>query len=127
MFEFENHGLKAGVWTGMLRGEDRPGRVILTLNGDPVAEARLTAQEDGEWLVQAGLPPDTLGDGAHSFLLLADAGQQHQPPQPDAIRLGVLSILAGDVLADDLRAQIDLLRSEVDLLKRELRRMASTG
>ena len=32
--------------------------------------------------------------------------------------------LLGDVLEEDLRAQLELLRAEVDLLKRELRRLA---
>lgn len=124
MFEFDNHGLTAGIWSGALRSSQQPARVYVALNGETVAEARLTPQSDGEWLVQAGLPPDALADGTHSFLLLTDDGQPHSPPQADATRLASLSILAGEVLADDLRAQIDLLRSEIDLLKRELRRLA---
>ncbi|SHL94015.1 hypothetical protein SAMN05444389_102256 [Paracoccus solventivorans] len=47
------------------------------------------------------------------------------PAAAGATRLAHLPLLAGEALADDLRAEIDLLRAEMDLLKRELRRLAT--
>ena len=58
-------------------------------------------------------------------MLLADDGQDDEAPRPGAQRLGHLPLIAGEVLDDDLRAEIDLLRAEIDLLKREFRQLAT--
>ena len=38
------------------------------------------------------------------------------------VKLGDFTLIAGEPLADDLRAEVELLRAELDMLKRAFRR-----
>ena len=125
MSDFESHGLRAGQWSGLLRAENAPARVVVTHLSEIVAHARITPAANGEWLIEAGLPADTLSGGINSFVLLGDDGEGDEAPRPDAVHLAQLPVLAGAVLADDLIAEIGHLRAELELLKREVRRLAS--
>lgn len=122
---FSSLGLKAGVWQGALRGDAPPGRIALTLNGRTVGLAEVTEDGPQLWRVSATLPPETLADGAQTYILIADDGEGTEGPRPAAVRLAKLPLLAGEALDDDLRAEIDLLRAEIDLIKREFRRLAT--
>lgn len=123
-YEFEPLGLRAGIWSGRLRAEAAPARVVIVHMGTPVGLARLIEEEeDGCWRVDAALPAEQISEGVQSFSLLADQGGDGDDIQPGAIRLAHLSLVAGEPLAEDLRAEIELLRAEVDLLKREFRRL----
>jgi len=106
-----------------------PRRVALTLEGHTVALAELTPEngneDGGPWRASTRIPPETLADGAQTYVLIADDGDGTEGPRPGAIHLAHLPLLAGEALAHDLRAEIDLLRAEMDLLKRELRRLAT--
>lgn len=119
---FENAGLRGGVWHGVLTTATAPRRVFATYLGQDVAEGTATAME-GEtpprWAIALPLPKDVLNSGVQTLLLHAEdeAGRVHN--------LGALHLIAGDVLAEDLRAEIALMRAELDLLKSELRRLAS--
>lgn len=125
MDQFESLGLKSGIWQGILRRDQAPGRLLLVHMGSRVGDARATAQEDGSWRIAAAIPPQKLSDGVQTFLLLEDAGEGAEPPQPAARHLSSLSIVAGELLEEDMRAEMNLMRSELDLLKRELRRLAA--
>lgn len=130
MAEFEDHGLSAGVWTGVLRGAEAPRRVVLSLLGRVIAEAKMTEIAADQWQVSVRLPTDRLSDGVHSFLLLADSQADTggpQEPGPGAELLARLSLVAGAPLDQELQAEMDLLRAEVDMLKREFRRLATQG
>lgn len=118
-------GLRRGVWECTWRSAAPPPRVALTLEGRTVALAQLTPADEGSWRASARIPPETLSDGAQTYVLVADDGDGTEDPRPGATRLAHLPLLAGEALADDLRAEIDLLRAEMDLLKRELRRLAT--
>ena len=118
-------GLRAGVWECALHVATPPGRVALTLEGRTVALAELTPEGDGIWRARAPIPPETLAEGAQTYVLIADDGEGTEGPRPGATRLAHLPLLAGEALDHDLRAEIDLLRAEMDLLKRELRRLAT--
>lgn len=124
MDKFESLGLKSGIWQGLLRRDSAPGRLVLVHLGERVGEARVTAESDDSWRIAAAIPAQKLSDGVQSFLLLEDEGQEGDPPQPGALHLASLNIVAGRPLEEDLRAEINLLRSELDLVKRELRRLA---
>ncbi|RCW84082.1 hypothetical protein [Paracoccus lutimaris] len=126
MREFESLGLKAGIWQGMLMRGTPPGRLILVHLGAPVANARVTPEGEGRWRVAAAIPAERLSDGVQTFLLYEDMAENDAPPAPapGAIPLGRLTMVAGALLDDDLRAELDLLRSELDLVKKELRRLA---
>lgn len=124
--KFESIGLKGGIWQGVLRGDDRPGRVILTHLGETVAEARVTEDGERRWRVAVGIPADRISEGVQTFILIGDGAEGNAPPGPGAERLAALNMLAGSVLDQDLQAEIGLLKTEIDLLKREFRRMAAT-
>lgn len=125
MKEFESLGLKSGIWQGILRREDAPGRLLLVHMGTRVAEARATAQDDGGWRVAAAIPAEKLSDGVQTFILLEDGGEGAEPPLPGARHVASLSMVLGAPLEEDMRAELDLIRAELDLLKKELRRLAS--
>ena len=118
-------GLHRGIWECRLHAATRPHRVALTLDGRTLGLAELTADGDDNWRISARIPVETLADGAQTYVLVADDGEGTEGPRPGATRLAHLPLLAGEALADDLRAEIDLLRAEMDLLKRELRRLAT--
>ena len=125
MDQFESLGLKSGIWQGVLRRDTPPGRLLLVHMGARVGDARATAQDDGSWRIAAAIPPQKLSDGVQTFLLLEDQGEGAEPPQAGAWHLSSLSIVAGELVEEDMRAEINLLRSELDLLKKELRRLAA--
>lgn len=122
---FTSQALRAGVWEGSLKAAEPPGRVALVLNGVTVARAEILPERPGEWQIRVALPADTLTGGTQTYLLIADDGNGTEGPQPGAVRLGSLPMLAGEALDSDLRAEIDLLRAEIDLIKREFRRLAT--
>lgn len=124
MSQFENHGLKAGVWSGNLIAAEAPARVALVHLGEIVSVARLSEGE-GAWQVSVDLPTSFLSDGLHSLILIADSGQEGDPPHPDAVQLDRLNLMAGAPLEHELMAEIKLIRAELDLLKREFRRLAT--
>lgn len=116
MAEFENLGLKAGVWSGLLHRAAEPEQVSLVHHGEVVAEARVTLVKDGLWRIDADVPGARISDGATSFLLLEGSmGGQ----------LASLSVVAGQALDQDVLVEMELLRAELDLLKREFRRFAA--
>lgn len=124
---FEQIGLKGGLWQGIIARDSRPGRVILTHQGETVAEARVTEDAPGRWRVAATIPSERISEGVQTFILLEDGGAGLEAPGTGADRLAVLSLLAGSVLDEDIQAEIELLKAEIDLLKREFRRMAAEG
>lgn len=105
-----------GIWEGIVTGTPpgiRPAIAVTHLE-QPVPGADLveTVAEAG-WLLRIPVPREALSDGIHTFLIRnADTGET----------LDSFAILAGEALADDIRAEMDLLREELDLLKRAFRR-----
>jgi hypothetical protein len=126
MDAFESLGLRSGIWQGILRRETPPARLVLVHNGNRVAEARAAEEPGGGWRIAAAIPPERLSDGVQSFLLLEDEAGEGDPPQPGALRLGSITLIAGELLDDDLRAELTLMRAELELLKKELRRLAAS-
>ncbi|MDO5632305.1 MAG: hypothetical protein Q4G22_10755 [Paracoccus sp. (in: a-proteobacteria)] len=123
---FVSLGLTDGQWSGILRADTQPQRILLLHLGQPVAQAQVSPAGPGEWRIAVDVPPAVLTDGCHNLLLIADAGAGagDEPPQPGAARIAALPIAAGAPLDDDLRAEIELLRAEMEIIKAELRRMA---
>lgn len=125
MDEYESLGLKSGIWQGVLRRDSAPGRLLLVHMGNRVADVLVTAQDDGSWRIAAAIPAQNLSDGIQTFLLIEDAGEGTEPPQPGARHLASLSMVLGEPLQRDMQAEMSLMRSELDLLKKELRRLAA--
>lgn len=109
-------GLSDGVWTVSLSGTTEPPQLEVHL-GEQVLDSPLPDQQpDGTWLAHLRLPPEAINDGV-SVLSVYHQGA----------RLGGFIVAAGDLLQDDLRAQVALLRAEVDLLKSTIRRLHGGG
>ncbi len=109
--------LADGVWQG-----------ILTLSGEfdapPPVRARYLDQEldglemrpddrPGRYTLRLELPIAVLSDGMQTVLFVNAETDE---------TLASATILAGDVLAEDIRAEMDLLRAELDMLKKAFRR-----
>lgn len=114
--------LAEGVWEGLLstRAKSVP-RLLVRHRDELVGEPETTEAEDGpggaqRWLVRFRLPVDRLSDGVQTFVI-EDANTG------DA--LAHETIFAGEIVDDDIRAEISLLRAELDLLKRAFRRHCS--
>jgi len=106
-----------GAWEGLLTGPgtDDPAPLLRVTHLGTVLTgiAVEAATGEGGWRVRVPIPPETIADGMQTYLITAaDSGDV----------LASFAVLAGDALAEDLRAEVDLLRAEVDLLKRAFRR-----
>lgn len=114
--------LAEGVWEGLLsaRAGSVP-RLLLRHRDELVGEPETVETETGpgdtrRWLVRFQLPVERVSDGVQTFVIEdADTG--------DA--LAHETIFAGEVVEDDIRAEVALLRAELDLLKRAFRRHCS--
>ncbi|MBU2956316.1 hypothetical protein Q4511_03575 [Paracoccus sp. 1_MG-2023] len=125
MTSFTSHGLRGGLWRGRLRAQDEPGRVILVHAGEVAAEARLTADGAGAWLVEVDLPGHVLSEGVHTLLLKTDPATAGDAANAAGEVLARLPLVAGSPLDEDLLAELASLRAELELCKRELRRFAA--
>lgn len=108
---------KEGTWEGLLTAEsaDAPTpEIAVSLDGKPVGAVRVSALGGtGQWLLEIPVPVEAIGDGVQT-ILVTDANA-------DAT-LGAFTMIAGDALAEDIRAEMELLRAELDMLKRAFRR-----
>lgn len=118
-FSFTNTQLKAGVWEGDLRGHgtSEPDLQITHL-GVPLDGVAYTHDPERDvWRVRVPIPASAISDGLQTFVVSERAGTT----------LTSFAIMAGDPLADDLRAEIALLRGELDMLKKAFRRHCNEG
>lgn len=114
--------LAEGVWEGLLSSRAREApRLLLRhrdeLVGEPeTVEAEAASGEGRRWLVRFKLPVERLSDGVQTFVI-EDASTG------DA--LAHETVFSGEIVDDDIRAEVALLRAELDLLKRAFRRHCS--
>lgn len=105
-----------GVWEGLLSGGAGGGRqpnLTVTHQDRTLPGLEVTLREAGHWQVRLPVPADLISDGVTTLLFRdSDSGEV----------LDSFTILAGDALTGDIRAEIDLLREELDMLKRAFRR-----
>lgn len=107
--------LHAGVWDVMLHhtGTGIPD-LKATCEGHMMPDLSCRPGDNPQtWRISLPIPAQILNDGLQTVVLSLG----------DGTTLGSLAILAGEPLADDLRAEISLLRSELDLLKSAVRRL----
>jgi hypothetical protein len=106
-----------GVWEGLLVAEipnAPPPEVAVTVLDKPVRGVVMSdAGEPGRWVIEVPVPLEAVGEGVKTFLIRDSASQEV---------LEKFTLIAGDVLGDDIRAEVDLLRAELDMLKRAFRR-----
>lgn len=116
-FSLTNTRFREGLWEGILtaveQGAAQP-EIAVTLRDLPVRGVTLTdAGEPGRWVIQIPVPVEAVSEGVQTFLI-TDANAD--------VVLGSFALIAGEVLGDDIRAEVDLLRAELDMLKRAFRR-----
>lgn len=106
-----------GVWHGAIknRGQDNwQPKIEVTHLDFPVDGVEIEEDRVQEhWLLHIPIPVDRIADGVQTFVI--------RETQEDAV-LGSFSIVAGDALAEDIRAEMSLLRAELDMLKKAFRR-----
>ena len=104
-----------GVWEGVLNGPplSEPPGITVTHSGQAVDGVEVTQLTDGEWRVGIPIPAHSISDGIQTFVI---------SETETGARLETFAVLAGEALAEDIRAEIDLLREELDMLKRAFRR-----
>ncbi len=107
--------MKEGVWQGIITGmgEDAP-RIEVTHESLVVADIVLTHNQSADhWTLSVPIPMQAIADGVQT-LMINDAETN--------TKIGHISLIAGEALSDDIRAEMDLLRAELDMLKSAFRR-----
>jgi len=104
--------LRNGIWSGRLEGSADAPNVIATYQGVEIADMSVPPISGDIWSLELPLPLEMLSDGVHSCLISFETGE----------KIGDFTVIAGEVLAGDLRAEIARLRAELDLLKTVVRR-----
>lgn len=106
--------LVAGVWEGVLSGSDTAPALSVTHMNNPLPGIEVEPlREAGQWRVRVPVPVEAIADGIQTFVICE---------RSSGARLAHFSLVAGEPLSDDLRAEIDLLRAELDMLKSAFRR-----
>ncbi len=107
--------LNAGRYEGVLTCTGTPPIIEAVHLDRVIGNMSLSemTKHPGHHIASIDLPTDLLSDGVQSVHLRSAA---------DGEVLDRISILAGDPLEEDLRAEITMLRDELDLLKRAFRR-----
>jgi len=110
--------MKEGVWEAILRRSDEAGqadlpRVEVTLDNSQVAGVQVIPDQEGGYVLRVPVPKEAICDGVQTFLVRdGDSGA----------KLGAFTLIAGEAVEGDMRAEIELLRAELDMLKRAFRR-----
>ncbi len=109
--------LLEGIWEGALTSsgmaKGKP-EIVVTHLGNQVEGVQITEDAPQKrWVLRIPIPSKAISDGVQTFLITEATGGE---------LLDKISVIAGDVLADDILAELDLLRAELDMLKRAFRR-----
>ncbi|MFK7834649.1 MAG: hypothetical protein AB8B60_00385 [Sulfitobacter sp.] len=107
--------MSQGVWQGIITGmgEDEP-RIEVTHENTVVTDFILTHNQSADhWTLSIPIPPNAIADGVQT-LVIRDIEEN--------AKIGHITLIAGEMLNDDIRAEMNLLRAELDMLKRAFRR-----
>ncbi|WP_458791560.1 hypothetical protein [Yoonia sp. MH D7] len=108
--------LFAGIWEGVLmghQGETAPSLRVTHLGVEVDGVSVKVATDRNGWLVHVPVPAHLMSDGVQTFLIT--------DVETGAV-LNSFTLLFGEVLSEDIRAEMALLRDELDLLKSAFRR-----
>ncbi|MBU3032946.1 hypothetical protein [Tritonibacter mobilis] len=108
---------RSGTWEGRIENAPtsgaRPQIIVRYLDREVSGVTLKEAEAPGCWALTIPVPIEAVSEGVQSFVIIdADAN----------VKLGDFTLIAGEPLADDLRAEVELLRAELDMLKRAFRR-----
>ncbi|MDG1118282.1 MAG: hypothetical protein P8N72_14345 [Flavimaricola sp.] len=106
-----------GTWEGLLSdgrvGAEPPLLKVLHMGLEVEGVTIGSAQDGLGWHLRVPIPIKALSDGVQTFVVV---------DEKTGDTLDSFTILAGEALAEDIRAEIDLLRAELDMLKKAFRR-----
>lgn len=108
--------MRQGIWEGLLTGVPKGGlpKLDVVHAGRQVPDVTVSILDDfSGFAVRIPIPADAIADGMQT-ILVCDADSDEQ--------LATITLMAGEVFGDDMRAEIDVLRAELDMLKRAFRR-----
>ncbi len=119
-------GIRGGVWHGVLESAagSAPQLELVQEGGGETSPVTLAvmvapgAAATGRWAVSAPIPVAAIREGVQTFVI-AEKGA--------GTALAAFTIIAGEPLAEDIRAEIDLLRAELELMKTALRRLGAAA
>jgi hypothetical protein len=106
--------IAGGVWEGILSGAKDGTPAIEALHAGRTVEGVEVVSIPGkaaQFAVRVPIPAWALNDGVQTFLV-----------RSDEVTLAQFTLIAGQPLDADLRAELSLLRAELDLLKRAFQR-----
>jgi hypothetical protein len=106
--------IAGGVWEGVLGRVKGDAPAVEALHGSRVVEGvevQPLPGKEGRFAVRVPIPAWAVNDGVQTFLI-----------QVGGVTLGQFTLIAGQPLDDDFRAELGLLRAELDLLKRAFQR-----
>lgn len=107
--------IAGGVWEAVVIADAAP--VIEALHGGRAVEGvTVEPGPSGRYVVRVPIPAWVLNEGVQTILV--QAGSE---------RLAVITLVAGEPLDEDIRAEIGLLRAELDVLKRAFQRHVREG
>ncbi|MEO1639044.1 MAG: hypothetical protein AAFU41_07335 [Pseudomonadota bacterium] len=114
MTKIINARLQGGLWSAELAGEGSgQPRLTAAFAGQDLPDPEMQFDSARDiWRVTVSLPPEMIGEGVQALLIRDVSGAT----------LASVTITAGEVLEDDLRAEVALLRAELDLLKSAFRK-----
>ncbi|SLN28561.1 hypothetical protein PEL8287_01297 [Roseovarius litorisediminis] len=106
-----------GVWEGVLSrngdGNYQPDIEVTHLQ-EALNDVQVTEKaEQGLWVVRVPIPAKLIADGVQTFLINDKRSGE---------TLNSFSLMSGDALSYDIRAEVTLLREELDMLKSAFRR-----
>ena len=107
--------MQQGVWQGIItqNGTDTP-QIDVSHQKNSIADVSITHDSAANhWVLSGPIPKEAIADGVQTLIIRDTAAD---------VDIGHITLLAGEVLGDDIRAEIDLLRAELDMLKRAFRR-----
>jgi len=107
--------IMAGVWEGALTTDDKTPTIEVMHQDEKISDVALVpvSGETGLWSLRITLSSSMMTDGVQTFVINnAKTGE----------RLDAFTVITGEPLEDDIRAEVDLLRAELDMLKRAFRR-----
>jgi hypothetical protein len=111
-FRVSHSVLKDGVWSAVLSGGSGVPRLEVLHLDAPVADVAIAETPEG-WKVDVPIPAEAISDGVQTFVVRDVTAND---------KLTDFTLIAGEALDDDIRAEVDLLRAELDMLKRAFRR-----
>lgn len=107
--------IKQGVWHGVITqaGTEKP--VIEVTHENAIVEGVTLAHnaDADHWAISVPIPAEAIADGVQTLLVQDKAAGE---------TIGQVTLIAGEALGDDIRAEMELLRAELDMLKQAFRR-----